>query len=106
MNDLASEFTISADHPALAGHFPGRPVVPGVVLLDATQAAIAGGETWTLHSIPVAKFLHPVLPGDRIELRIELATEDPARLRARFRGLRSGLLVFEGTMLFATGEAA
>lgn len=30
---------ISADHPALAGHFPGRPIIPGVVLLDEVAYA-------------------------------------------------------------------
>ncbi len=56
---------IDAAHPALAGHFPGAPVLPGVVLLDETVRALervdGGAERrWT---ISAAKFLKPVQPG-------------------------------------------
>ncbi|WP_211165953.1 hypothetical protein [Azoarcus sp. TTM-91] len=62
---------IAADHPAFAGHFPGRPIVPGVVLLDEAartlEAALGlGGSCWTLGS---AKFLAPVHPGTPLSLR-------------------------------------
>ena len=41
--DAVGSFTIPADHPTLPGHFPGRPVVPGVVLLDEVMAACRRG---------------------------------------------------------------
>lgn len=65
MNTLTI-FTVPVDHPAFTGHFPGMPILPGVVLLDSVIRAI--GDT---HKLPVAqctinslKFLHPALPGD------------------------------------------
>ena len=61
------EFCIPADHPSLPGHFPGRPVVPGVVLLDAAFALILaqrpGRMVTGVHSV---KFTQPVRPGQRV----------------------------------------
>ena len=62
---------IAADHPAFAGHFPGRPVLPGVALLaEVIEAALARAARWRLRSaaaprLAVVKFLAPVGPGAR-----------------------------------------
>ncbi|MBP2229540.1 3-hydroxymyristoyl/3-hydroxydecanoyl-(acyl carrier protein) dehydratase [Azospirillum agricola] len=67
----ATDLRFPADHPTAAGHFPGNPVIPGAVLLDAALTAIAGAEGRDLGPCRLrsAKFLRPVRPGDR--LRIE-----------------------------------
>jgi len=58
---------VQADHPALPGHFPGRPVVPGVVLLDEALALVLGRVPGRdLAALPGVKFLAPVLPGQEI----------------------------------------
>src|SRR5665213_2673147 len=65
---------IAADHPALAGHFPGQPIVPGVVLLDEVVQAIQAqrhlptGAGWR---IEVVKFHQVVLPDQPLQLDYE-----------------------------------
>ena len=86
---------VAADHPAFAGHFPGQPIVPAVVLLAEALAAIeaATGDpvrTWTLAS---AKFLVPVLPGTPIALAHEpSATGCRFEIRAGSQVIASGVL--------------
>lgn len=63
MTPAAGRFCIAADHPSLPGHFPGRPVVPGVVLLDEVLACLAPGAV-----LLTAKFTAPVLPDQVVEL--------------------------------------
>jgi 3-hydroxymyristoyl/3-hydroxydecanoyl-(acyl carrier protein) dehydratase len=103
---LSSEIVFPANHPSLAGHFPGQPVVPAVVLLDAVLAAIRTREACVLQSIPVAKFLQPVLPEERIELRIEITAMEKARWRASFRGFRAESMVFEGSFVVSAQDPA
>lgn len=57
-------FSIAADHPALAGHFPGCPIVPGVVVLSEAFG-LMGVEPALLEQV---KFLHPVRPGDTVRV--------------------------------------
>jgi 3-hydroxyacyl-[acyl-carrier-protein] dehydratase len=54
------------DHPALAGHFPQRPIVPGVMLLDAALHAVDPvGTHWHVSSV---KFHRPVRPDESMRL--------------------------------------
>ena len=88
------EFVVDPTHPSLPGHFPGDPIVPGVVLLDRVVDAIeaAHGPLRRLR-LPQVKFLQPLRPGEAA--RIEL---DGAAPRWRFRVLR-------GDVLLASGDA-
>ena len=70
---------IAASHPALPGHFPGHPVVPGVVLLDAVVMALTrhvGGPV-SVTGFPAIKFLAPLAP--ECEFEIVLAAKRPGQ---------------------------
>jgi 3-hydroxymyristoyl/3-hydroxydecanoyl-(acyl carrier protein) dehydratase len=104
MNVIINDFVETADHPSLAGHFPGQPVVPAVVLLDAVLAAIRSRGDYVLRSIPVAKFLLPVLPDERVDVRIQFHSIDATQLRANFEGLRATALAFEGSFIVSANS--
>jgi 3-hydroxyacyl-[acyl-carrier-protein] dehydratase len=89
------EFSIPADHPCLPGHFPGQPIVPGVVVLDRVLAAIEAqhGALGPLR-MPQVKFLQPLLPEQTA--RIELQPLSDAPPRWRFRVLRDDILIASG----------
>lgn len=69
-----SSLTIAATHPALPGHFPGQPLVPGVVLLDQV---LAQAEQWlgrplSVATLTQAKFITPLRPDQDARLQLEL----------------------------------
>ena len=93
-------FVITPDHPSLPGHFPGRPLVPGVVLLDRVIAAIEAqhGPLGPVR-LPQVKFVQPLLPGE--SARIELDGVTP---RWRFRVLRGDTLLAAGEVVAGADE--
>lgn len=82
---------VEADHPALPGHFPGDPVVPGVVLLDRIASAIERDGGGALRGILAVKFLAPLRPGEDAEVSLQ---RDGARVR--FRIERAGVAILAG----------
>lgn len=97
---------IAPDHPAFAGHFPGAPIVPGVVLLDAAvhavlqslRCATSGDKDGmkNICQISSAKFLSPVSPGETLTIACTTAASGSTRfdISSGSRKVATGTLVF------------
>ena len=94
------QFAVPHDHPALPGHFPGRPVVPGVVVLERVVDAIeaAHGPLGALR-LPQVKFVQPLLPGERADIAIEAVAGDTPRWK--FRVTRDAAAIASGEVVAA-----
>lgn len=70
---LERDFVVPADHPSFGGHFPGRPVLPGVVILERVieEAGALFNGGFDVAELPRVKFTAPLLPGDRGTLRLK-----------------------------------
>jgi len=72
---------ISANEPVFAGHYPGNPIFPGVLIVEALAQAGAvallsqpeyAGRVPIFAGIDECKFRKPVLPGDQLRLEVEI----------------------------------
>ena len=93
--------SIDATHPSLDGHFPGRPVVPGVLLvatiIDLAEQRL--GRPLAIVGAPQVKFLRPLLPGESATAEISLVAT-----QLQFELVGSGKPIARGTLtLRATG---
>lgn len=95
--DKATHWTVPADHPAFAGHFPGTPIIPGVLLLDMALHAVAAAtgvmlDTCTISSV---KFLSPAIPGDEIVIEHNVTASGTIRFEivSGTRKIASGSVV-------------
>lgn len=88
---------IALDHPAFDGHFAGRPLLPGALLLAEVLEAALGVPALAAclgprPTLSAAKFLAPVPPGSLLEMRLG---EEPRGVRFEVR---------RGEVLCATGQ--
>ncbi len=100
MSVLQVTRVLPADHPSFAGHFPGQPLLPGVVLLaEVLEAALADATlAQRLGPQPVlasAKFLAPVSPQGGTPIELSITFELLAR-GAKFEIMRGGVAVARG----------
>jgi 3-hydroxyacyl-[acyl-carrier-protein] dehydratase len=108
---LRRRVAIAREHPAFAGHFPGQPLLPGVVLLGEALEVLLRDAPEVLGNAPrvsAVKFLAPVRPGAHLEVQW-LA---PAQGRARFEVWRhapedpaAGVLAASGQLEVAGSNA-
>ncbi len=97
----AKFFTVAADHPIFAGHFPGRPIVPGVMLLEwvLAEVSLALGRAPAAVRVREAKFFLPLEPGQRAQLHVDAAgttTRCAFDIRREATVIARGILEWDG----------
>ncbi|MDE2721352.1 MAG: 3-hydroxyacyl-ACP dehydratase FabZ [Gemmatimonadota bacterium] len=100
---------VSANEPFFAGHFPGRPVMPGVLIIEALaqcgglllMGGLENSEDKVIYFLSVdgVKFRRPVIPGDQLILELDLV-QGRAR-RGKLKGVArvDGRVAAEATIL-------
>jgi len=96
------------------GHFPGRPVMPGVLIVEA-MAQVAGvlmlnkkenvGKMAYFMSMDKAKFRKTVVPGDQLRLEVKVIKLKSKTGQVHTRALVDGRVVSEADLMFALVEA-
>lgn len=83
-----------AAHPSFAGHFPGRPIVAGVLLVEQAAEALREWRGTGVQQVIDAKFLAPLLPDEDAELELVALAEG----RYRFTVRRDADTLLRGTL--------
>jgi 3-hydroxyacyl-[acyl-carrier-protein] dehydratase len=106
---------VTYNEPFFPGHFPGRPIMPGVLIVEA-MAQTAG--LLVFHSVPEedrkkpifflgidnVRFRKPVIPGDQLRLEVEMSRHRQSIWGFKGKAFVDGKLVAEGDLLAMIGE--
>jgi len=97
MRRLDFEVRVAADHPSLQGHFPGNPIVPGVVLLDTVIANVEQATECRITRVQQAKF-HSTLRPDEIAVAECFVNHVTVNFRASTRRGSDMVQVLSGSL--------
>ncbi len=105
---------VTVNEPFFSGHFPGRPIMPGVLIIEAL-AQTAGvlmlkkaenrGKLAYLATIDKVKLRKPVIPGDQLRLEIKVRKLRSKTGKIESRALVGGKVVAEAELIFSLVEA-
>jgi 3-hydroxyacyl-[acyl-carrier-protein] dehydratase len=98
---MTRAIVVPADGPLFEGHFPGRPILPGISLLALVANALSPAtDRCDVSAIPFVRFRGLVLPGDHLELDANERGQGGFRFEAR----RAGEVVANGALVFGVPQ--
>jgi len=102
---------VTINEPFFQGHFPGHPIMPGVLILECMAQigsilildSLEEPETKLAYFMGVdqVKFRKPVLPGDQLQIEVEMVRARPSNCKMAARAFVSGELVCEAEFVAA-----
>ncbi len=102
---------VTVNEPFFQGHFPGRPIMPGVLIVEAMaqvggvvlmQMADMSGKLSLFAGIDKVRFRRPVIPGDQLVMTVELLCIKQRRFgKMQARAEVEGQLAAEGELMFS-----
>ncbi|HSL57897.1 MAG TPA: 3-hydroxyacyl-ACP dehydratase FabZ [Acidimicrobiales bacterium] len=107
-------WTLTGDEDFFAGHFPGRPTLPGVLMVEsiAQLGAVAvltderfAGKLPLFGGVDAARFRRQVGPGDTLELEIEMGRMSARAGKGSGRALLDGEVACTADLLFVVVDA-
>jgi 3-hydroxymyristoyl/3-hydroxydecanoyl-(acyl carrier protein) dehydratase len=80
------ELSFDTDCPVFAGHFPGRPLLPGIFQIEIARllAERIRGTSLHIREISRSKFSRAILPGETVRVTVKISVTEPPTVRATF----------------------
>jgi len=98
LQENKQQYCISAEHPCFAGHFPGNPIVPGVVILNYVQQQLLNWQPdYTIDTLAQAKFLYPLSPDQEFTVTLIQLSAQKIKFSCHYstHTLVTGLLIIK-----------